>query len=92
MEINTPAKNMHYSRPVLQEYYQQGTATDRASQRGQTTAGTTSTKVLFHITQTMTKRNMNVNRVQLLQYCVLIYYYINYVIFIVGKQFLKLHK
>lgn len=34
MEINTPANNMHYSKPVLQEYYQQGTAKDRASQRG----------------------------------------------------------
>jgi len=27
-------KNMHFSHPVLQGYYQQGTAKDRASQRG----------------------------------------------------------
>lgn len=49
MEINTPTNNMHYSHPVLQGYYQQGTAKDRASQRGETTACSTTTKRLLHV-------------------------------------------
>ncbi len=92
-EINTSANNMHYSKPVLQEYYQQGTAKDRSSQRCKQLQALQARNnccisLKYECAQRTTTSILCANLYN--QHNFIIHWH--FILFIAGKQFPLLHK